>query len=155
MLSGHAGVSCDTHHKESEVDHCGLIIILRELSPKTGSFLFLFLGSDFVTYSLSDLELLLFDTFEMDRQVPPLKTVSKREYKKVCYEKWALSELYHYVTKKIYPKSECDIEKIIDFCGLFRLKMLRYSNFRIKDKYMFFVAAEITDDVIDVLLAMT
>ena len=55
--------------------------------------------------SLSDLELILCDWYEMDEQLPnPI--FEKKEFERVSNGLWAIGEFRNYVSKQIYPENQ-------------------------------------------------
>lgn len=63
--------------------------------------------------SLSDLELILCDWYEMDEQLPnPI--FEKKEFERVSNGLWAIGEFRNYVSKQIYPETQTSIKNLRD-----------------------------------------
>ena len=61
--------------------------------------------------SMSDLELILCDWYEMDEQLPnPI--FEKKEFERVSNGLWAIGEFRNYVSKQIYPETQTSIKNL-------------------------------------------
>ena len=95
--------------------------------------------------SLSDLELILCDWYEMDEQLPnPI--FEKKEFERVSNGLWAIGEFRNYVAKQIYPETQTSIKNLRE--------MEMFASMNKKNSSIFMSAKLIGESVQDLLHAM-
>ena len=95
--------------------------------------------------SLSDLELILCDWYEMDEQLPnPI--FEKKEFERVSNGLWAIGEFRNYVSKQIYPETQTSIKNLRE--------MEMFASMNKKNSSIFMSAKLIGESVQDLLHAM-
>lgn len=104
--------------------------------------------------SLDQLELLLYDMYQMDTRMPPLFGKWTNEFKKVSYSQWAVDELKEFIAERIYPRTSGSVEEFIELTHEFMMKMSRYSRVNPKTSQIFQSASNMAADVLDLLYAM-
>ena len=95
--------------------------------------------------SLSDLELILCDWYEMDEQLPnPI--FEKKEFERVSNGLWAIGEFRNYVSKQIYPETQTSIKNLRE--------MEMFASMNKKNSSIFMTAKLIGESIQDLLHAM-
>ena len=95
--------------------------------------------------SLSDLELILCDWYEMDEQLPnPI--FEKKEFERVSNGLWAIGEFRNYVAKQIYPETQTSIKNLRE--------MEMFASMNKKNSSIFMTAKLIGESIQDLLHAM-
>lgn len=103
--------------------------------------------------SLSDLELILCDWYEMDEQLPnPI--FEKKEFERVSNGLWAIGEFRNYVAKQIYPETQTSIKSLRELACKFTKKMEVFASMNKKNSSIFMSAKLIGESVQDLLHAM-
>jgi hypothetical protein len=103
--------------------------------------------------SIEQLDLLLYDTYQMDAWFP-FGWKWKKELEKSSYSIWAIDELKRYVVGRLYPKKSGKIEDFITLVAEFRRMMNQFSKINPDNNFMFSVAVDVSTDVLDILHAM-
>lgn len=89
--------------------------------------------------SLSDLELILCDWYEMDEQLPnPI--FEKKEFERVSNGLWAIGEFRNYVSKQIYPETQTSIKNLREMACTFAKKMEMFASMNKKNSSIFMTA---------------
>lgn len=104
--------------------------------------------------SIEQLQLILYDMYQMDAWLPPLIFKRKEEFKKASYSQWAVDELKDFIAEQIYPRTSGSID---EFCRLtceFMAKTVQYSRVNPQTRQMFQAASSMAADILDLLLAM-
>jgi len=104
--------------------------------------------------SIDQLELILYDTFQMDAWMPPLFGKWTEEFKSASYSQWAVDELKEYIAQKIYPRTSGSIEEFCAYTHAFMMKMAEYSRVNPKTCQIFQSASNMAAEVLDLLRAM-
>lgn len=103
--------------------------------------------------SLSDLELILCDWYEMDEQLPnPI--FEKKEFERVSNGLWAIGEFRNYVSKQIYPETQTSIKNLREMACTFAKKMEMFASMNKKNSSIFMTAKLIGESIQDLLHAM-
>ena len=90
---------------------------------------------------------LIFADYEMDFIHPRNLCKSRAEFEKMCYSIWAVNELLNYM---IANKTLDPIVSIRQFAA----KVKGYASMNPNSRKMFTVAKEVTEDILDMFLAM-
>ena len=104
--------------------------------------------------SLDQLELLLYDMYQMDAWLPPLYGWWKEDYKKASYSQWAVDELKEFIAERIYPRTSGPVNEFCKLTSEFMKKMAEYSTVNPKTRIMFESAYEMAENILDLLRAM-
>lgn len=104
--------------------------------------------------SLDQLELLLYDMYQMDAWMPPLFGRWTEDYKKTSYSQWAVDELREFIAERIYPRTNGSIDEICKLTSEFMKKMSAYSKVNSKTSMMFRSAYDMAANILDLLRAM-
>jgi len=98
--------------------------------------------------SLSDLELILCDWYEMDEQLPnPI--FEKKEFERVSNGLWAIGEFRNYVSKQIYPETQTSIKNLREMACTFAKKMEMFASMNKKNSSIFMTAKLIGESIQD------
>ncbi len=104
--------------------------------------------------SLDQLELLLYDMYQMDAWLPPLFGRWTEDYKKTSYSQWAVDELKEFIAERIYPRTDGSVDEFCKLTREFMKKMSAYSKVNPKTSMMFCSAYEMAANILDLLRAM-
>lgn len=103
--------------------------------------------------SMSDLELILCDWYEMDEQLPnPI--FEKKEFERVSNGLWAIGEFQNYVEKQIYPEAQTSVKNLRKMACAFTKKMEMFAFMNKKNSSIFMSAKLIGESIQDLLHAM-
>ncbi len=103
---------------------------------------------------IDQLELILYDMYHMDAQLPPLFGKWAEAFKRACYSQWAVDEFRDFITKRIYPRTYGSIDEFCELAHEFMVKMLDYSKVNPRTSQIFQSAGNMTADILDLLRAM-
>lgn len=103
--------------------------------------------------TISELFLMLSDTFQLDSWVPSPRS-KRKQFEKSCYSEWAVNELKLYIIKELGPAKSTSVKEFIWVVMEFELMMRRYAKEHPSHNLMFKVAQDVSADVIDILHAM-
>ena len=104
--------------------------------------------------NLERFKLILYDTYQMDMQLPPLIFRYTRDFEEVSYTNWAIDELLQYLEKRIPNGETQTISCFINLVDQFLKKINRCGRVKYKNTKMFIVAHNVIIDVLDLLEAM-
>lgn len=104
--------------------------------------------------SIDQLELILYDTFQMDAWMPPLFNKWTEDFKKASYSQWAVDELKDYIAEKIHPRTNGSIREFCNLTHDFMMKTARYAKVNPRTCQMFQTASNMAADILDLLHAM-
>lgn len=104
--------------------------------------------------SIDQLELILYDMYQMDAWMPPLSKKWTDEFKKASYSQWAVDELKEFIAEQIYPRTSGSIDEFCKLTDEFMTKMDRYSRVNPQTYQIFQSASEMAADILDLLCAM-
>ncbi len=107
--------------------------------------------------SFEQLELLLYDMYQMDAWFPPPIFKFKTYFKNVSYSQWAIEEFKKYIADNVNFSCETsyiDLDEIIEKTKDFMQLLNQLSEVNLKTKQMFMVAWNVADDILDLLHSM-
>lgn len=104
--------------------------------------------------SIDQLELILYDMYQMDAWMPPLFGKWTDEFKKASYSQWAVDELKDFIAKQIHPRTAGSIDEFCDLTHEFMMKTAQYSRVNPQTRQMFQAASNMAADILDLLRAM-
>lgn len=104
--------------------------------------------------SIDQLELILYDMYQMDAWMPPLFGKWTDEFKKASYSQWAVDELKEFIAEQIYPRTSGSIDEFCKLTYKFMKKTARYSRVNPQTHQMSQSANEMAADILDLLRAM-
>lgn len=104
--------------------------------------------------NLERFKLILYDTYQMDIQLPPLIFRYARDFEEASYTNWAIDELLRYLEKRIPNGETRTISSFIDLVDRFLKKINRCGRVKYKNTKMFIVAHNVMIDILDLLEAM-
>lgn len=104
--------------------------------------------------SIEQLEMILYDMYQMDAWMPPLFGKWKEEYKKASYSQWAVDELKDFIAERIYPRTYGSVEEFCKLTREFMMKTAKYSRVNPKTSLIFREASEMAANILDLLNAM-
>ena len=104
--------------------------------------------------SIYQLELILYDMYQMDAWMPPLFGKWTDEFKKASYSQWAVDELKDFIAEQIYPRTSGSIDEFCKLTHQFMMKTARYSRVNPQTRQIFQSASEMAANILDLLRAM-
>ena len=104
--------------------------------------------------NLERFKLILYDTYQMDIQLPPLIFRYVKDFEEASYTNWAIDELLRYLEKRIPNGETLPISSFIDLVDRFLKKINRCGRVKYKNTKMFIVAHNVMIDILDLLEAM-
>lgn len=90
---------------------------------------------------------LIFDDYVMDYNIPDNIYGNERHFKKSCFSKWAALELYNYIIHKGREPCTKTIEEFI-------LKMNNLQKMNSYNSFIFKIAKNVAEDILDIFRAM-
>ena len=106
------------------------------------------------TMSIDQLDLLLYDTYQMDAPYPYFYGGKNELYKRVSYSQWAINELKNFIAERIYPRTSGSVNEFCKLTSEFMGKMARYASLNSGAHIIFDSAYEITGNILDLLETM-
>ena len=104
--------------------------------------------------SIDQLDVILYDMYQMDLWYPPLFGKWSDEFKKASYSQWAVDELLDYIAERIYPRTYGTVSEFCKLTHEFMMTTERYSRVNPKTRQMFQTANNMAADILDLLHAM-
>lgn len=104
--------------------------------------------------SIDQLELILYDMYQMDAWMPPLFGKWRDEFKKASYSQWAVDELKDFIAEQIYPRTSGSIDEFCKLTYEFMVKTTQYSRVNPQTSQIFQAASSMAADILDLLRAM-
>lgn len=98
---------------------------------------------------------ILYDTYEMDAQMPPFFGKRREEFKRLSYKQWALEEFQQFYVKKSNRRQSLPLDEAIKIAEEFSTKVRCYLKSSESDSRLIFqTATEAINDILDLLYAM-
>lgn len=103
--------------------------------------------------SLEELELILYDMYEMDEWLPnPI--FDRKGFTKASNTLWAIGEFRNYVANHIYPQTKTSIKNLEAIAQSFTEKMKGFASMNQQNSSIFTVAKIVGENIQDLLYAM-
>lgn len=97
---------------------------------------------------------ILYDTYQMDLQLPPLIFRNMHDFEETSYVNWTVQELIAYFELKIGDDEERPTSFYICEVDLFLKKINRFARVKYKNTRMFIAAHNLLIDLLDLLESM-
>lgn len=104
--------------------------------------------------SIEELELILYDMYQMDTCMPPLFGMWKGEFKNISYSVWAVDEVKNYIIEQIHPHTYGTVDEFCEITRKFIAKTTRYSKMNSENQQIIQAARDMAINILELLEAM-